>query len=245
MCEENCFITFSYMDRVIEVTGTQSVISSPIFPPVILDDEKNYVIGLLSFTTYNTIPNIQQGCNTLHYKDHGGIDKSVTLPTGAYELSDINRYLQKKLGRQNINIVANNNTLRSEIISTFKLDFTKKNTLASLLGFKSKVLPENVSNISDTSVKILQVTSLNIDTNISSGSYKNGKIDHCIHQVIPRVPPGYKIIDTPSTVVYLPVNQRVLDKIVFRITDQTGNIVNFQGESITIRIHLKRGNYGN
>lgn len=52
-------------------------------------------------------------------------------------------------------------------------------------------------------------------------------------------PQGYKIVEVPANVIYLPVNAKRLSSITLKITDQEGNLVNFRGETITIRLHLK------
>ena len=54
----------------------------------------------------------------------------------------------------------------------------------------------------------------------------------------PTVPPGYKIVETPSNVIYLPINTRYLDEVIIKITDQDGNLFNFNRELITIGVHL-------
>jgi hypothetical protein len=54
------------------------------------------------------------------------------------------------------------------------------------------------------------------------------------------LPSGYKIIESPSNVIYLPINTKQLDEIIIKITDQDGNLVNFREEVITVRLHLRR-----
>ena len=62
---------------------------------------------------------------------------------------------------------------------------------------------------------------------------------HAIHTLFPAVPPGYKIIEIPTQVIYLPITVHTIDNIQLRIVDQDGNFVNFRGEIITIRLHIK------
>ena len=50
---------------------------------------------------------------------------------------------------------------------------------------------------------------------------------------------GYKITEAPTNVIYLPVNIRSINTIILKVTDQEGNLINFRGKKITIRLHLK------
>ncbi|WP_143457370.1 hypothetical protein, partial [Klebsiella pneumoniae] len=104
--------------------------------------EREWEAALLDFTTYNSIPNITEKVNNkLHiYK---GKDENtnytspevIELPTGSYEIEDINKELQEKLGKENIKLQANNNLLKVEITSKYYIDFTQDNSIGSMLGF--------------------------------------------------------------------------------------------------------------
>lgn len=76
--------------------------------------------------------------------------------------------------------------------------------------------------------------------NITSGSFTNGYEDHIIHEFYPTVPPGYKIVEIPANVIYLPVNTTRIHNITVRLEDQTGHLINFRDETITLRLHLKK-----
>lgn len=169
----------------------------------------------------------------------------VTLPHGSYEIDDIAQFLknfvpgdsQEALG---VELRPNNVTLRSEIRSAHEIDFASPDSLGSLLGFEKKRLTPNVWHVSDNIVNILRVNALRVECSIVSGAYSNGDPVHTIHEFSPNVPPGYKISEAPSNVIYLPVKQRVIDNITVRILDQDGEVVNFRGEVITVRLHLKK-----
>jgi hypothetical protein len=95
-------------------------------------------------------------------------------------------------------------------------------------------------HISDFPCKISKINGLCVECNIVSGAYKNGEQVHVIHEFCPSVPSGYKIIESPSNVIYLSINTKQLDEITIKITDQDGNLVNFREEVITVRLHLRR-----
>ena len=56
-----------------------------------------------------------------------------------------------------------------------------------------------------------------------------------IHELFLDLPPGYKIIEISSQVIYLPVTVKSIDYLHLHIFDQKGDLVNFRGEKITIR----------
>lgn len=55
----------------------------------------------------------------------------------------------------------------------------------------------------------------------------------------PTVPPGYKIILVPSIVIYLIMRVKTIDYLKLRIVNWESKSVNFRGEMIIIRLHIK------
>lgn len=224
------------MDRVFTLSDDKSEISCSIFPPVLLDESKQYGIALLSIGTYNSIPNIEEGkSNKFYYADN----KVLTIETGTYELTAINKYLQEKLGSKNIKITANHNTFQCKITCNFFIDFSKPNSIGPLLGFHDRILEPYVEHTSSGAIEIFDVNSINVQLNIASGSFHNGIPDHTIHTFFASVPPGYKLISTPQNLIYFPLNTHIIDNLALRITDQLGRLISFRGEHISVRLHLK------
>lgn len=232
----------------VSLTGSTSTLRSTLFPALSLPKEKQWEAALLDFTTYNSIPNITEGVNNiLHYykaKDSKGKFvqlNEVALATGSYEIDDICKVMQEKLGEDNITIEGNNNTLKTEIKSKYYIDFTQTHSVGGLLGFPSTtpVLEKNVKHISSNTVSIVKLNTIDITCNIIQGSYRQGENRHILHTFYPSVPPGYKIIERPQNLVYLPLNTSYISDVILNVLDQDGNIVDFRGETITVRIHIK------
>lgn len=227
----------------VTLTGTNAAaLVCDFFPPIELTDGEWYV-GLLDFTTYNSIPNVVEGENNeLPVLRNGTTWDLITLPTGAYEIGDIEAFLKKKLGDAQISLRPNNNTLKCELTCAFDIDFQQTQCgIGKMLGFtKKQRLEANKTHTSDAPVNIIKVNSILIGCNIVHGSYKNGKNEHTLHSFYPSVEPGFKIIESPTNVVYLPVNVRRLDNITLSLRDQDGDAIDFRGEVITVRLHLKR-----
>lgn len=220
----------------LTLSGRSSTLETQYFPPIELSANKNYVAGLVEFTTFNSIPNIDIGNNKIHIEGC----EVITIPTGSYEIEDIESYIQKVLVHDaTISIQPNNNELHSEIKCSRRIDFTQKDSIGRLLGFTQRLLEPNVLHKSDLPVAILKVNTLQIQCNITTGAYMNQHKVHTIHEFFPVVPPGYKIVEVPSHVIYLPVTVRAIHQLQLKIVDQDGEIVNFRGETITIRLHIK------
>lgn len=220
----------------LTISGNSSVLEAQYFPPIELSPHKQYVLGLVELLTFNSIPNVDVGHNKIYVGD-----QVVTIPTGSYEIEDIERYLQSALTDKGIiiEIKPNNNTLRSEIKCNRLVNFEPEDSIGHLLGFTPRVLPPDQTHKSDLPVTILKVNALRIECNITTGAYVNELKVHTIHEFFPVVPPGYKIIEVPSHVIYLPITVKTIDHLQLRIVDQDGDLVNFRGEVITIRLHLK------
>lgn len=220
----------------LTISGTSSVLEAQYFPPIELSPYKSYTLGLVELLTFNSIPNIDVGNNKIHIGQ-----EVITIPTGSYEIEDIENYVKKNSIDENIviDIKPNNNTLRSEIKCNRDIDFTPEDTIGRLLGFTRRILTANKNHESDLPVAILKVNALRVECSLTTGAYINEQKVHTIHEFFPFVPPGYKIIEVPSHVIYLPIISKIIDHIQLRIVDQDGNLVNFRGEVITIRLHIK------
>lgn len=220
----------------LSLTGKSSVLEAQYFPSIELPKHKNFVLGLVELLSFNSIPNVDFSNNKLHINED-----IISIPTGSYEIDAINQFLQETLKAKGIefSLKANNNTLRSEINCSHPLNLIPHDSIGRLLGFTPRILKENTQHSSDLPVKILKINALRVECNITAGAYINNKKVHTIHEFFPRVPPGYKIVEVPSHVIYLPVSVKCIDHLQIRIVDQDGHLVNFRGEEITIRLHIK------
>jgi hypothetical protein len=241
-------VNFKMSSYTVSVVGNSSTLKSTLFPALRLQKGKLWEAALLDLTTYNSIPNITEGINNkIHYyktKDKDGTYSSMeelSLPTGSYEIDNINEVVQKYMGKENITISGNNNTMKTEIVSKYYIDFTQNHSIGELLGFSRKtgILEANKTHIGDKTVTILKVNTIDITCNIIHGSYRNGENKHILHTFYPSVPPGFKLIERPQNLVYLPLNTSYVSDIVLDILDQEGNLVDFRGEPITVRLHIK------
>lgn len=226
-------------------TGAEtSELSVDYYPSIVLKEGTYYEIGLTNFSSNNSIPNVDEKNNKFYY----GNNELIEIPIGSYELSNISKYLvnaiaqkeDKEKNKTYLRLSANFNTLKCEIKCSKDIDFSKSDSIGSLLGFKNVKLPANILHYSDFPVDIMKVNMIRVDCNIVTNSFNNGESVHTIHAFYPTDPPGYKIVESPSNVIYLPINTHVIHNITLKIVDQNGEPVNFRKEVITITLHLRR-----
>lgn len=227
---------------MICITGNSSNLNCSLFPPMDLSSANEWELGFLDLMTYNSIPNVEEGINNIL---HVGNDIQISLPTGSYEISDINTCINKQIKEKHpsvtFELVANNNTLKSEIKCSETLDFSRPSNIGLLLGFSEKVILEaNKWHVSPTQVTINKVDVIRITCNIVCGSYRDGIEGHVLHEFYPLVGPGFKIVEKPKSIIYLPIfNRKSLSEFNIKLEDQEGRLVNFRGENINLRLHIR------
>lgn len=226
------------MSFILTLYSNSSLIEQSYFPPIPLGDLGSWSVGLVHFSTFNSIPNVDLFNNTLKVGPY-----VIEIPEGAYEIEEINEFLIAELKKLDVNhtiwVRGNSSTLRTEIKCSLPI---QESPLWSLLGFgkRKDPLEPNVLHQSDAPVEITKVHDVRIDCNIARGSYINNVQCNSIFGFDVSVPPGYKLSLNPQTVIYHPVSVQAIDNLMVRVVDQDGKLVNFRGEHITMRLHLKK-----
>lgn len=247
----------------VAFTGTSSVLRADFFPEIVLDPNSSYCCGLLDFTSYNSIPNIVQNQNSdfkIKYtaeekKKERGKDiinqvpkeKTVSLPTGSYEVEEILKYLRSELAAERIVLSYEINVAAAKVRIVFNTEVEwVGGSLLNVIGFNresSTTFKKNAWYWSTNIVRITQVDVIRVECDIVHSSYINGKHCHTIHQFSNcKVSPGYKFIEVPQHIIYLPIKEKRLRSIQISIVDQNGNLIDFRGEQISCRIHIKKVN---
>lgn len=222
------------MTFTVSVSGYDSSLVTSYSPALQLDGQ--YECGLLYFATFNSIPNVDHKNNNFEYGDR----EFIQIPTGSYELQDIGDYLSQNVKNASFNLTCNNNTLKTSILCSKDIFFTSSNSIGSTLGFGKEIIKANILTQSQFPVNILSTTVLRVECDIVCGSYVNGKPSHIIHEFVPNVPPGYRIIEVPKNIIYFPVNQNTISAINIRILDVHNNLVNLRGEEVQLYLHIKK-----
>ena len=128
-----------------------SVIQTYFDIPIEFDSGKRYEMALVGFDTVHSYTNINSKNNVFRYSPNNGTQSyTIYIEEGAYELSELNDYLQKEIKKQvgslyregGVVIGANPTTLRATLkfgkpgpTTKCWVDFNVNNNLASGLGF--------------------------------------------------------------------------------------------------------------
>ena len=235
----------------ITVTGITTNFKTKFNPPIQLDKNRKYEMSLVNLETYYSFPNIDDTNNYFRYSSDGGTSWfEINIPEGSYDIRDINELIQQEMRQTGhyddinekhcITISSNMNTLKSVLIleNNYRVDFTHNNSLASVLGFDNRIYMNKFQE-SENVVNILSINSILVNVDIISGSYVNGIVKNTIYSFFPNVSPGYKIIETPVNLVYLPITLDTIHSLGVSLTDQNGKLLNLRGENLTIRFHIR------
>lgn len=243
------------MSEIFTLSGHGPTLSVDFYNPIVIAPGYEYSLALIGLHTYHSVPNINEGENNkLYYWELGDRTKKqkvVGIPTGAYEIDAIEEYLQKQVtpsgARQSeydacLSVKPNNNTLKCEIKSKHEIDFTRKDSLATLLGYSARVLKPNILHQSDLPVNIVKVRTVHIDSNITTGAYYNSTPTHTIFEFALNVRPGYAIDIEPKNLIFLKINKTIdtIHNITLNLLDQDGDPVYFPKEIVIVRLQLKR-----
>ena len=235
----------------IILSNDKSNFNTRFNPKLELNREKVYEIALVNLETYYSFPNIDETNNVFVYSpDNGNSWVKIKILEGSYEIDDINNTIQHEMEKRGhydeinedyyINIAPNTNTLKSVLIleKGYQVDFNHQNSLAKVLGFTGAKYTEGFHE-SENVVDILRINSILINIDIISGSYVNGTTKSTIYSFFPDVSPGYKIIESPVNLVYLPITLDTIDSLNVTITDQDYHLLNLRNEKLTIRFHIR------
>lgn len=238
------------MSITLKLSSDKSVLHARYFPPIVL--ERDSEVCLLSLICWHSISNVDETNNIFHYSDN----KKIIIPTGCYELTDINKYLRREmkkhhlahaltddekveLGNHPLLLEGNRHTLHAEIICRYPINFAKERNIGSLLGFDNIITKPFEKYTSTKPVNILKVQVFRVSCNIASNSYEEGKESHVIYEFFPNVAPGFKVIERPNQLIYHKLTTRVISEIEIRFTDQTEKLLNLRGEVIHLRLHIR------
>ena len=250
-------ISNSFQKKPISKSFLVSYNTSParfnykISPPIDLPDY-DLEIALVNLETWNSFANVTESNKIFGYSADGGNSwKLIEIETGCYELESINDEIQRLMKENGdwdvinnsyyVSISANTSTLKSIIDVTnadYKIDFTISNSVRTILRFDSVILAQG-HHISDSKVNIIDFNSIFVNCDCINGSYVNGISSPVLYSFGPKVSPGYRIVESPVNLVYLPINRKTLSEFNIWITDQDGSPIDFRGENITCRFHIR------
>ena len=229
----------------IVLTGVGSKLETTFSPPLDLHAGCKYEIALASLETYYSFPNIDASNNKFKVLIKGNKWLDIEIPIGSYELSDINQETQRQIItggglKDDVQFIPNMNTLKCLMIlkKGIQVDMKGESSIRTVLGFKAKVY-KDVRTESESTVNIMRVNSIFVFCDIISSSYVNGKQEPVIYSFFPSCLPGEKIIESPNTLIYLPISLDVIPHMTSWITDQNNKLIDLRSEKLTLKFHIR------
>ena len=235
------------------LNGEGSDISIDFYEPIVIPTEEfEAKLGLKSFSTYNNIPNIEDGKNNaLKIKVPGHDYKLFKLDTGAYELSLIQdqivewiklSYPKLEKVEENFKLVGNEATSKAEFIfkGDYRVDFNVKNSMHELLGFDKDSKIEGTGRyIAKNIINIANVTQLVFNCSLTESNYVNGQESPFLYNCGINVPAGYKLFRELTDISYKNLTTSQISHIRLWIVDQDGAPVNLRKDKLTVTLSLR------
>ena len=163
----------------------------------------------------------------------------IELTPGVYELVDINNAIKQKIHESDydfkIDIIPDTISMKSVSTTSNSIHFNSR--LNILLGFTNKDYPPG-THTSEKPVMITTTDKVHLKCDCVDGSIVNGIREQILFSFNLSAPPGYKIINNPTTVLYKKINKTRLDQIQFFLEDSNHNPVDFNNETLTFTIQI-------
>ena len=88
-------------------------------------------------------------------------------------------------------------------------------------------------------VNIMSVNSILAHCNIIPSSYMRSTQAPVAYNFFPNAAPGQKLLEASHNLIFLPVTVDVISTLSVWLTDQHGKFLDFRGEKLSLRFHLR------
>ena len=253
LLEQIAFNTRPKIEEHMLIVMVKSTHEEHLFQPL-QRNNKQFKIAVTFLSAYNGIFNVTSDNNKFYFTksitddDHYII---ISIPPGAYEIESLNEEIKRIIINDKhftedtypFIIKPNFSTLGSIIeISNEEsaISFKASDSIGSLLGFNKRTIYEEY-NLSDNPVDILSFDNIFIETDIAQGMIFKGKRTGIIHNFTMDVDPGYKYIERFRGGVswYMLETKDFISTINFKLRNENGGLVSFNGQLITFRLSIK------
>jgi len=232
------------------VSGKSSLIHTNFNPPLVFPSGCHYEIACCGVETYYSFPNIDDDDNKVQVSfDEGKSWMQLEVPKGCYNITSINIVLRrlikdKKSDKKDYFCLKPDHASLQCIITLKKiwLDFRgDKGSLRTVHGFDQKIYKDDEGgrHVSEHIVNILRVNTVLVHCDVVKLSRRNGIPSPIIYNFFPNVAPGYKIVDKPKNLIYLPLTLNIISQMTCWLTDQDDNALDLRGEELSLTFHIK------
>ena len=254
LLEQIAYNTRSKIEEHMLLVMDKSTHEEHLFQPL-QTNNKQYKIAITFLTGYNGIFNVTNENNKFYFKKTISDDDvfiKITIPPGAYEIENLNNEIKRIIidaehyteTTYPFTIKPNFSTLGSIIEISPQgpiISFMFDDSIRDLSGFNARTLYEEYT-ISNNPVDILSFDNVFIECNIARGMIFKGKRSRIIHNFTMDVDPGYKYIEKFHGGVqwHMVESKDIISSIFFKLKNENGNLVSFNGQSITFRLSIKK-----
>ena len=248
--EQNITLS-SVKARQIDLSNTPSEFTTRFDRPMVLDKNKQYLIGLVKINTmtyswYNISPDYK---NTVIKYNNGEEDKDIQFASGNYSYGDIDNFIKETLITNDdlepdevspITIEFDLSSFKClvSISNNFTLDLRNSN-FGSLIGFEDKLINQteygsllpDITNYVDT----LYIHCALVSNSIVDGTY--GDVIYDLSTA--NLKRSYPFEKEPQRIKCCEVNRLTINYIIIYIIDPFGRIVNLNGVDTSFAFTLK------
>jgi len=246
------------MDTYLLNISTTNLIGQPThdftinYTHIQLNPNKDYVLGLKNYSLWYSWFNVSSENNNNNFRysrDNGATYSTLIIPDGNYSLDNLNTKINALIFtdggvKNSIVFSANYNTLRVELTlaSGYQVDFIANNSLKSLLGFDSFIYTSPFTSAPNPANITNSVDAININCSLlnSSQNLLNDTPSQTLIQFVPSTSVGSNLAAQVSQITFLPItNSGNINSMRIFITDQNLNILNLNGENVSISLVLQ------
>ena len=177
--------------------------------------------------------------------------KQITIPPGAYKMGRLNKETRRIIFEEKRFTEADYPFTIKRSFSTIGyitqissqgpiITFLIDDSIRNLLRYNSTTIYEEY-NLSPNPVDILLFDNIFLETNLAQGLIFKVKRSGIIHNWTMTIDPGYKNVEKFAGGIswYMMDSNDFISSISSILKDENGNLVSFNGQSITFRLSIK------
>ena len=217
-------------------------------------NNKQFKMEVTFLTGYNGIFNVKNSVNKFYFKktntDGDGFIQ-ITIPPGAYEIENLNNEIERIIidkehytdARYPFTIKPNFSKLGSIIENSPQrpiVSYMFDDSIRDFLGFNARTLYEEYTSSSNP-VDILSFDNIFLEIDVAQGLIFKSKRSGINHKWTLTVDPEYKYIEKfhGGGQWYMMESKDIISSICFKKGNENGNLVSFNGQSLTFRLSIK------
>ena len=216
--------------------------------PIELASNITFYLCLCSFQATSFFTNIDEKNNKFYYKKDKD-EKVILLPTGSFEISNINNEIVYSFLGDNtknavspIRITLNKASGYTYLFldDKYEVDFTKSNNFRNILGFESKICKDKI-NISNTMADVVLTNKIYISCSIVEGSYdRNGVRRQVFFSFANSYRYGELININIKNLQFHALNVDRIDEILFTFCNEKNEPINFNKSQVIMSVLVQQ-----